>query len=247
MAWRPRRFRSAPPEDGVAQVRAFYDREGWQWVDGESGDARRWGTAAQGPVQRRLDEHRAELLRGLLRVDGTGAEDGRGVALLELGGGGQPAIHLAKGASSYTAVDLSGEGLKVARAAVEPLGIDAVFVQADVRSLPLGDGRFDVAYSAHMIYHLPTAEDQRRVLVEMARVVRPGGVLAVVSANPYPWLFLLRCLRRAIADMPLVGTLANLVRRPPPLPYLPMSSAWLRDVLAPFGPTELFSFGVPTT
>ena len=90
------------------------------------------------------------------------AAGARSVAMVEFGGGGQPAVHLLDGVSSYTAVDLSGEGLKAARAAVEPLGVDAKYIEADVRSVPLPDEQFDVAYSAHMIYHLPTTDDQWR-------------------------------------------------------------------------------------
>jgi SAM-dependent methyltransferase len=167
--------------------------------------------------------------------------------MVEFGGGGQPAVRLLDGVSSYTAVDLSGEGLKAARAAVEPFGVDAKYIEADVRSVPLPDDQFDVAYCAHMIYHLPTVDDQRRALREMARIVRPGGVLAVVSANPYPWLFPWRCVAWAILDAPILGALVNAARPPPPLPYRPMSSTWICEVLAPFGTTEVHPFGVPTT
>jgi SAM-dependent methyltransferase len=240
------RFRRASRTDGVTQVKTFYDQDGWQWVDGQSGDQRRWGgTAPRGTIQQQLDEHRHELLRRVLGLDRPAA-GARSVAMVEFGGGGQPAVHLLDGVSSYTAVDLSGEGLKAARAAVEPLGVDAKYIEADVRSVPLPDEQFDVAYSAHMIYHLPTADDQRRALREMARVVRPGGVLAVVGANPYPWLFPWRCVG-AVLDTPILGALVNAVRRPPRLPYLPMSSTWMCEVLAPFGTTKVYPFGVPTS
>lgn len=228
--------------DGVAQVKAFYDTDGWKWVGGVSGDARRWGTAPRGPVQEAIGRRQVALLRGCLGLDGAAT---RGVSMVEFGGGGQPAVNLLGAVSSYTAVDISSEGLKAAAALVEPLGLDTTYVEADVRSLPLEDGQFDVAFSAHMIYHLPTADDQRRALREMVRVVRPGGVLAVVGANPYPLLFPGRCIRRAIADTPVVGPLARALRPPPPLPYLPLPHAWRASVLAPFGAVSVHSFGVP--
>lgn len=232
--------------DGVTRVRSFYDREGWQWVDGVSGDARRWGTPTRGPIQLRLDRQRVELLRRLLRLDGPAAPAG-GASLVEFGGGGQPATELLAGVRKYTAVDLSTEGLKAAAAALEPLALEREFVEADVRSLPLPDGTFDVAYSAHMIYHVPTAEDQRRALREMARVVRPGGVLAVVMSQPYPWLFPGRCLRRAVADTPRLGPLVDRLRPTPPLPFLPMSARWMREVLGDLGETSVHCYHVPTT
>lgn len=230
--------------DGVTRVKEFYDRDGWRWVDGQSGDARRWGTEPRGPVQAQLARFRLELLRTELGLQGH--ESGRDVSLVEFGGGGQPAVQLLDAVRRYTAVDISGEGLKAAASALEPLGLETRFVEADVRSLPLDDDQFDVAYSAHMIYHLPTADDQRRALQEMARVVRPGGALAVVGANPYPLLFPGRCVRRAVADTPVLGPLVRALRPVPPLPYLPMSRRWRSSVLSPFGAVSAHPFGVPT-
>lgn len=243
---------------GVAQVRDFYDREGWQWADGQSGDARRWGTAPRGPIQESIEKRRLALLRSCLRLAGPTAPTGStgstvlpgstatGPSIVEFGGGGQPALPLLDAVSSYTAVDISIAGLEAAAAAVAHLGIDTRFVEADVRAVPLDSGQFDLAYSAHMIYHLPTEDDQRRALQEMARVVRPGGVLAVVGTNPYPLLFPGRCARRAIAAAPVLGALAQALRPAPPLPFLPMSLAWRASVLAPFGTVSTHAFGVPT-
>jgi SAM-dependent methyltransferase len=228
----------------VSQVREFYDNDGWKWVNGQSGDARRWGTTARGPIQGGLDRRRVLLLRHVLGM-ASGCAAGNGVSMIEFGGGGQPVLPLLDGVRAYTAVDLSGEGLKAAAGAVARLHPEASFVQADVRSLPLKDGQYDVAYSAHMIYHLPSIEDQRLALEEMARVVRPGGVLAIVGANPYPLLFPGRCMRRAIANAPALGSLARTLRRPPPLPYLPMPHSWRSSVLAPFGQTSTYAYGVP--
>lgn len=230
--------------DGVSRVKEFYDREGWQWVDGQSGDARRWDTRPRGPIQEQLDRRRLELLRRCLGLDGPGTA-GRTVSMVEFGGGGQPAVRLLEAVRRYTAVDISNEGLKAAARAIAPLGLDARFVEADVRSLPMEDDQFDVGYSAHMIYHLPTVDDQRRALQEMVRVLRPGGLLAVVGANPYPLLFPGRCVRRAVAVTPVLGPLARALRPPPPLPYLPTSHAWRSAVLAPFGATSTYAFGVP--
>lgn len=230
--------------DGVSRVKAFYDHEGWKWVGGQSGDARRWGTTPRGPIQQALSRHRRDLLRRELGLDRAVA--GRGVSMVEFGGGGKPAVDLLDAVARYTAVDLSGEGLKAAAAMLAPLDIETTFVEADVRSVPLQDERFDVAYSAHMIYHLPTPGDQRRALEEMARVVRPGGVVAVVGANPYPWLFPGRCLRRLVADTPGVGACMRALRPAPQLPYLPLPGSWRASVLSQFGATFRYGFGVPT-
>lgn len=232
-------------DDGVARVRDFYEHEGWKWVDGVSGDSRRWGTVPRGPIHAEISHRHGALLRQCLGLDRS-AGGAKALSMVEFGGGGQPALALLDSVGSYTAVDISSTGLRAAASSIEPLGLAASFVEADVRSLPMKDAQFDIAYSAHMIYHLPTVDDQRAALQEMARVVRPGGVLAVVGANPYPLAFPARCIRRAIADAPLLGPAAQALRRPPPLPYLPMPHAWRASVLAAFGTTSTYSFGVPT-
>jgi SAM-dependent methyltransferase len=48
-------------------------------------------------------------------------------------------------------------------------------VQADAENLPFPDGAFDVVYGCAALHH---ALDLRRMVSEMARVTRPGGVVA---------------------------------------------------------------------
>jgi SAM-dependent methyltransferase len=55
-------------------------------------------------------------------------------------------------------------------------GIDARV--GDVQGLPFADCEFDVAVAAWMLYHVP---DLDRALAELARVLRPGGVLVAVT------------------------------------------------------------------
>jgi SAM-dependent methyltransferase len=55
-------------------------------------------------------------------------------------------------------------------------GIDARV--GDVQDLPFEDGEFDVALAAWMLYHVP---DLDRGLAELARVLKPDGVLVAVT------------------------------------------------------------------
>ena len=74
-------------------------------------------------------------------------------------------------------LDLGWEGLQLGR----KLGIPRM-VQADMRLLPFGAGAFDAVVSMDVLVHMPRGEEQGP-LREMARVLRPGGLLAMrVSA-----------------------------------------------------------------
>jgi len=55
-------------------------------------------------------------------------------------------------------------------------GVDARV--GDVQDLPFGDGEFDCAVAAWMLYHVADVE---RALDELARVLRPGGTLVAVT------------------------------------------------------------------
>lgn len=70
-----------------------------------------------------------------------------------------------------TLSDLSGGMLDAAR---EWFGDRADYVVADVQDLPFENGSFDAAIANHMLYHV---SDRPRALAELARVLRPGGVL----------------------------------------------------------------------
>jgi ubiquinone/menaquinone biosynthesis C-methylase UbiE len=49
-------------------------------------------------------------------------------------------------------------------------------VNADATELPLPDGRFSAAVSLTMLHHVPSVELQDRLLGEVHRVLRPGGL-----------------------------------------------------------------------
>ena len=74
-------------------------------------------------------------------------------------------------------LDLSREGLRYA----SRLGLDRL-VQADVSALPFPDASFDLVLSLDVVVHFPR-EQADVPMREMARVLRPGGLLVVrVSA-----------------------------------------------------------------
>lgn len=55
-------------------------------------------------------------------------------------------------------------------------GTTVEVVCADATAMPFEDGRFSGAVSFTMLHHVPTRELQDRLLADVARVLRPGGV-----------------------------------------------------------------------
>ena len=70
-----------------------------------------------------------------------------------------------------TLTDMSPGMIEAARAAI---GDRAEYSVADVQELPFDDASFDAAIANHVLFHVP---DRDRALRELARVLRPGGVL----------------------------------------------------------------------
>lgn len=55
-------------------------------------------------------------------------------------------------------------------------GTNVAVVHGDATRLPLPDARFSAAIACTMLHHVPSRELQDRLLTEVRRVLRPGGV-----------------------------------------------------------------------
>lgn len=80
------------------------------------------------------------------------------------------------------------------------------FLQMDGRTLDFPDGEFDIVYSLSSIEHFGGYDGARASMVEMARVLKPGGVLAlateyIVSGPDYEEAFQPDVFKRLI-DVP---------------------------------------------
>lgn len=114
-----------------------------------------------------------DKLTGLLTIE-------PGDRLLDLGCGiGAPAIRLA------TAHDIEVVGVSISRRQVDRANERAAaaglagrlsFQFADAMDLPFPDGSFDVVWALESLHHMP---DRAHVLRQAARVLRPGGRMAI--------------------------------------------------------------------
>ncbi len=106
----------------------------------------------------------------------------RGLRVLELGcGGGQWSIWLAERGARVTGLDISGSQLRHARSAADAASIRLDLVQASAESIPFAERVFDVVLSDHGAM---SWGDPKRTLPEVARVLRPAGVLVFCVTGP---------------------------------------------------------------
>ena len=154
------------------------------------------------------------------------------VAALRLAGGeraldvatgtGNAAAVLAAAGAQVTGLDTSPRLLEVARERVP----GAEFVEGDAARLPFADGAFDAAVSVFGVIFASPAE---QAAAEIARVVRPGGRVAITTWPPRGPVFgAIMLMRRTLG------------RVRPPAPDAPTPVNWgdpetLQRLLGPFG------------
>jgi SAM-dependent methyltransferase len=116
--------------------------------------------------------------------------------LLDLGsGGGRHAFEALRRGAVVTALDADAAGIKdvwamlKAITATDPAltGRDGngFAIAGDARALPFSDGAFDRIIAAEVLEHIP---EDRQVIAELARVLRPGGTMAVTVPRWWPEL-----------------------------------------------------------
>jgi SAM-dependent methyltransferase len=96
-------------------------------------------------------------------------------------GSGNATIPAALTGASVTGLDITPELLDAARENAARAGVEIELVEGDAEQLPFEDGTFDAVIS---VFGCMFAPDHRATAAELARVLRPGGRLAVCAWTP---------------------------------------------------------------
>jgi SAM-dependent methyltransferase len=108
--------------------------------------------------------------------------DVAGLDVLELGcGAAQWSMSLTRLGARPVGLDVSSRQLEHARRAMAEEGVEFPLIEASAEDVPLADESFDVAFCDHGAFNFA---DPRRLIPEVARLLRPGGLLAFSMPSP---------------------------------------------------------------
>jgi ubiquinone/menaquinone biosynthesis C-methylase UbiE len=126
-----------------------------------------------------------------------------GATILDAGcGPGVHSIRVAKAGYKVSAIDISQTMLQEAKQRATEAGVadKMTFSQQDLTSLTFDDNSFKCAFSWGVIIHIPQAE---KALSELARVIMPGGRLALYVTNYSSLDYKIEGVARALLGKPL--------------------------------------------
>jgi ubiquinone/menaquinone biosynthesis C-methylase UbiE len=128
-----------------------------------------------------VDKFTIAKARDLLRLITSNFDSPQNVRVLDVGCGiGNYHPQLSSAVGSITGVDVSQACIERARSRNPAVAYDVY----DGERLPYADGSFSVAYCVCVVHHVPPASWQR-FTSELARVVKPGGMVVVYEHNPW--------------------------------------------------------------
>jgi SAM-dependent methyltransferase len=155
-----------------ASVKNFYDTFGWTQSEESSGEDKLFRTFPPG-----YDRYKQGSLSRTLNTF-----SGRSGTLMIVGVGDMPEAHmrLAQMFDKVICMDISEEAIKIS---TEKLGSHGQFLLGSIVDCDLPDAVADCLYCAHVVYHIDRTEQETAVR-QMIRLVKPGGRIGIVYANP---------------------------------------------------------------
>lgn len=143
-----------------------------------------------------IEEYRFEKLHYLPRlVDFNGFA---GKSILDVGCGvGNDLSRFARGAAEVYGIDLAERSIELARENFRLRELQGTFEVMNGEEMTFSDARFDVVY-CHTVLHF-TPEPQRMVQ-EIFRVLKPGGLAIMMTVNRRSWLNFLHRLVKVEID-----------------------------------------------
>ncbi|MEV0694511.1 class I SAM-dependent methyltransferase [Streptomyces sp. NPDC050388] len=108
-----------------------------------------------------------------------------GARVIDLGcGAGVQSVFFAQHGYRVTGVDVSPQALKAARTLSGFYGVDVDWVEADVLETGLPAGEADLVHDS-FIFHNIRPEARSAYVAEVARLLKPGGRMAVVGFSDH--------------------------------------------------------------
>lgn len=139
-----------------------------------------------------LDEYHFEKLHHLPRL--IDFEGYRGKRVLDVGcGAGVDLARFARGGAEAYGVDLSESAIRLAGRNFEIQRLTGDFRVANGEALPFDDDQFDLVFAHGVVQY---TVDDRRLVGECRRVLKPGGLAVFQVYNRVSWLNLLSKLMR---------------------------------------------------
>lgn len=119
-----------------------------------------------------------------------------GQDVLEIGVGlGADHQRFAQAGARLTGIDLTERAVEHTRRRFELFGLKSDLRIADAESLPFEDRTFDLVYSWGVLHHSP---DTPRAILEVLRVLRPGGTAKVMIYHKHSFVGFMLWVRYAL-------------------------------------------------
>jgi ubiquinone/menaquinone biosynthesis C-methylase UbiE len=134
-----------------------------------------------------LDQYHFEKLHHLLAL--IRFDEWKGKDVLDVGcGAGVEVVRFARAGARTTGVDIAASAIALARQNLAQQGLEARLEVADGEHLPFPDASFDLVFAHGVVQY---TGDDRAMVREIHRVLRPGGLAVFQAYNRNSWLHVL--------------------------------------------------------